>query len=140
MSDVPFLTRQDITEQLGDLYRYERKRHLVAFFGTGIEEQVMFSNMPPFQVVPVRSELELRERMPDLGDDDARVAFLVPWATEIPLDLETIILGGLETEICDRYRTMADLARDLEHYLKAEPIEYKRPSLMRRLGLWVKRR
>lgn len=87
MSDLPFLTRQDITEQLGELYRYERKRHLVAFFGTGIEEQVMFPNMPPFQVVPVRSELELRERMPDLGDEDARVAFLVPWATEIPLDL-----------------------------------------------------
>jgi hypothetical protein len=86
MSDIPILSRQDISEQLGELYRYERKRHLVAFFGTGIEEQVTFPSMAPFQIVPVRSELELRERMPVLGKEE-RIAFLVPWATEIPLDL-----------------------------------------------------
>ncbi|WP_437602988.1 BREX-2 system phosphatase PglZ [Sorangium sp. So ce590] len=87
MSDIPSLTQRDITEQIGKLYRYERKRHLFAFFGTGIEEQLSFPNMPPLRVVPVRSELELRERMPVLGDEETRIAFLVPWATEIPIDL-----------------------------------------------------
>lgn len=87
MNDVPKLSRHDLTEQIQRLYRSERKRHLVAFFGTGVEEELRFANMGPFHVVPVRSELELRERMPALGDDEARVAFLVPWATEVPLDL-----------------------------------------------------
>jgi hypothetical protein len=87
MTDIPLLSRHDLTEQLEKLYRSERKRHLVAFFGTGVEEELRFANMGPFNVVPVRSELELRERMPALGDDDARVAFLVPWGTEVPLDL-----------------------------------------------------
>ncbi|MEP7124755.1 MAG: BREX-2 system phosphatase PglZ [Byssovorax sp.] len=87
MSDIPILSRQDITEQLGILYHSPRKRHLFAFFGTGIEEQVTVPSQPPFQVVPVGSELELRERMPALGDDQAHIAYLLPWATEIPLDL-----------------------------------------------------
>lgn len=87
MNDVPLLTKGDLTEQLEKLYRSERKRHLVAFFGTGTAEELRFASMPPFHVVPVRSELELRENMPALGQEDARIAFLVPWGTEIPLDL-----------------------------------------------------
>lgn len=87
MNDAPHLTRHDIEEQLQKLYSTDRKRHLVAFFGTGTAEELRFPNMPPFQVVPVRSELELRERMPRLSDTEARIAFLVPWATDVPLDL-----------------------------------------------------
>lgn len=87
MTGVPLLTRQDITEHLDRLYRSERARHLVAFFGTGTEEAVTTNNAGQFLVVPVRSELELRERMPPLEDEHARIAFLVPWATDIPLDL-----------------------------------------------------
>lgn len=87
MIDAPRLSRHDIEEQLEKLYRTKRERHLVAFFGTGTAEELRFSHMPPFQVLPVRSELELRERMPPLGDHEARIAFLVPWAADIPLDL-----------------------------------------------------
>ncbi|WP_437840169.1 BREX-2 system phosphatase PglZ [Sorangium sp. So ce1153] len=87
MSEIPRLSRHDLTEQLEKLYRSERKRHLVAFFGTGEEEELRFANMDSFHVVPVRSELELRERLPSLDDNDARIAFLVPWGTEVPLDL-----------------------------------------------------
>ena len=38
-------------------------------------------------VIPVNSELDLRERMPGLDEPDAKIAFLIPWSTELPLDL-----------------------------------------------------
>src|SRR5437899_2449097 len=87
MKAVPELSRQEIEEQLDRLYQSERKRHLVAFFGTGAEDVVDSRHGGRFQVVPVESELDLRARMPALAEEDARIAFLVPWATEIPLDL-----------------------------------------------------
>jgi eukaryotic-like serine/threonine-protein kinase len=61
---------------------------------------------------------------------------LVP---QLPWELETILLGGLERGLAERYRSMADLERDLRHYLHDEPIEYKRPSRWRRLRLWYRR-
>ena len=88
MTAAPRLSRGDICEQLERLFRNDRgHRHLVAFHGSGDEQVVDTANAGRFDVRPVRSELELRERMPALDDEDARVAFLVPWATEIPIDL-----------------------------------------------------
>ncbi len=60
-------------------------------------------------------------------------------ARAIGWDLETILLGGLEPEVADRYPTAAALERDLRHYLRDEPIEYRRPSLARRLRLAYRR-
>ena len=34
---------------------------------------------------------------------------------------------------------MSDLRRDLEHVQRLEPIEYRRPSALRRLMLWRRR-
>jgi len=86
IADAPFLSRHDVEQQLDRLYRSRRKRHLVAFFGTGETETVNTKQAGRFHVLSVRSELELRERMPALGGDD-RIAFLVPWTTKMPLDL-----------------------------------------------------
>lgn len=60
-------------------------------------------------------------------------------AGKLPWEIETILLGGLEAEPSDRYRSMADLERDVRHFLRDEPIEYRRPSLGRRLRLWFRR-
>ncbi|NUP07976.1 MAG: BREX-2 system phosphatase PglZ [Polyangiaceae bacterium] len=89
MISAPTLSRHDVTDQLEKLYQMDpsRQRHLVAFFGTGVEEAVNTVAAGQFMIVPVRSELELRERMPPLEDEDARVAFLVPWTSDIPIDL-----------------------------------------------------
>ncbi|MCE9606438.1 MAG: serine/threonine-protein kinase [Planctomycetia bacterium] len=57
----------------------------------------------------------------------------------LPWELEAILLGGLEHEIADRYRSMADLERDLTRYLHDEPIEYRRPSFLRRMQLAYRR-
>jgi len=60
-------------------------------------------------------------------------------AQELPWEVETILLGGLETERGDRYASIEDLGRDLDHFLRDEPIEYRRPSLARRLALGYRR-
>jgi serine/threonine protein kinase/tetratricopeptide (TPR) repeat protein len=57
----------------------------------------------------------------------------------LPWELETILLGGLEPEPTDRYRSMSDLGRDLQSYLDDEPIHYRRPSLLRRMQLTYRR-
>jgi len=60
-------------------------------------------------------------------------------AAALPWEVEAVLLGGLETEPSDRYRTMRDLERDLRHVLRDEPIEYRRPSALRRLQLAYRR-
>ena len=60
-------------------------------------------------------------------------------AREIGWELETILMGGLEPEVADRYAGAAALERDLRHFLRDEPIEYRRPGPLRRLRLGYRR-
>lgn len=89
MDGVPHLSAHDLRADLERAYEDPKKRrhHLFAFFGTGDEQVLKLRASADVFVVPVRSELELRERMPELTDDDARIAFLVPWTDDIPLDI-----------------------------------------------------
>src|SRR5439155_4515855 len=48
----------------------------------------------------------------------------------LPADLETIVLKALEKNPADRYATGQELADDLQRYLKDEPIQAKRPTLV----------
>ncbi len=57
----------------------------------------------------------------------------------LPWELETILLGGLEPEAADRYRSAAAIERDVLRFLADEPIEYRRPSLWRRVQLGYRR-
>jgi WD40 repeat protein/serine/threonine protein kinase/tetratricopeptide (TPR) repeat protein len=66
-------------------------------------------------------------------ENPRRLAHGLPW------EIGTILMGGLEPEVADRYQSMADLQRDLRHVLAEEPIEYRRPSLARRLRLAYRR-
>lgn len=84
--EVPRLTEDDLQQALDDLYRANRKHPLVALYGTGREGTLQVDGAE-VRVVPVRSELELRERMPPFGRQDDRVAFLVPFTEDVPLDL-----------------------------------------------------
>ncbi|MEQ9075016.1 MAG: BREX-2 system phosphatase PglZ [Sandaracinaceae bacterium] len=83
----PPLSDGDIKSQLEKHYAHERKHHLFAFFGTGDETTLEVPNAGRFFVVPVESELDLREKLASYLSDGARAAFLVPWSTEVPLDL-----------------------------------------------------
>ena len=57
----------------------------------------------------------------------------------LPWEIETIVMGGLEPLAADRYRSTGALARDLRHVAVNEPIEYRRPSLVRRAVLAYRR-
>lgn len=89
MTDAPELQTREIQGELTRLYPATRpsSRYLVALYGTGKSDRVRADGAGEFEVVPVRSELELRERMPPLEDAEARVVFLLPWQGEVPLDL-----------------------------------------------------
>ncbi len=57
----------------------------------------------------------------------------------LPWELRTILIGGLELEVSDRFETMSDLAIDLRHFIDNEPIKYRKPSLLRRANLGYRR-
>jgi serine/threonine protein kinase/Tfp pilus assembly protein PilF len=57
----------------------------------------------------------------------------------IPAELETIVLKAMEKDPADRYATAQELARDMERYLKDEPIRAKRPSLVQWSRKWARR-
>jgi WD40 repeat protein/tRNA A-37 threonylcarbamoyl transferase component Bud32/Flp pilus assembly protein TadD len=57
----------------------------------------------------------------------------------IPRDLETICLKALAKEPSRRYARAGDLAGDLRHFLKGEPIQARRPGTLQRAWFWVKR-
>lgn len=87
MEGLPHLSAIDLRADIEEAYRARRHHHLFAFFGTGDEQTIALTD-GEVRVIPVRSEIELREKMPALQDDDnVRVAFLVPWSHDIPLDI-----------------------------------------------------
>jgi serine/threonine protein kinase/Tfp pilus assembly protein PilF len=57
----------------------------------------------------------------------------------IAAELETIVLKAVEKNPADRYATAQELADDLEHFLKDEPIRARRPGLLARGRKWARR-
>src|SRR5205823_5050881 len=57
----------------------------------------------------------------------------------IPAELETIVLKAMAKNPADRYGTAAELADDLERFLKDEPIRARRPTLIHRSRQWARR-
>jgi serine/threonine protein kinase/Flp pilus assembly protein TadD len=73
-----------------------------------------------------------------------RIAFEEPLAPRrlnksIPAELETIVLKAIEKRPPDRFASAQQLADDLEHFLKDEPIRAKRPTPWQRLKKWSRR-
>lgn len=86
-TDVPRLEPRDLEDELRPFLEAKRARHLFAVYGTGDEQLLKFGSSADMRVVPVRSELELRARLPPIEEDDPRVVFLVPWTDDVPLDI-----------------------------------------------------
>ena len=60
--------------------------------------------------------------------------------TEIPLDLETIVVKCLRKNPADRYRTAGELAEDLRLYLAGRPISARPYTWGERLVRWFRQR
>ncbi len=59
---------------------------------------------------------------------------------EIDRDLDAICARCLAPKPYDRYQSAAQLADDLEAWLRLEPISWTRPTLARKARLWVRRK
>jgi serine/threonine-protein kinase len=92
----------------------------------------MLTGRPPFvsDGNPVDVLLQVLEREPALPRK------LRP---EIPVELEWICLKCLEKQPADRYAAAADLAADLDRYLRHEPVEARSPTLGQRFRRWMRR-
>ena len=58
---------------------------------------------------------------------------------EVAGDLDWIVMKALEKDRTRRYATVTDLARDVERFLRDEPVEARPPSTMYRLGKFARR-
>ncbi len=58
----------------------------------------------------------------------------------VDADLETVCLKCLEKEPSRRYGSAAELADDLERWLKGEPVRARRTPALARLLKWARRR
>ena len=58
---------------------------------------------------------------------------------EIPTDLETIVLKATSKYAADRYTSARELANDLGHFLKHEPIRAGRATTLQRITRWSRR-
>ncbi len=89
--DLPELSRKDVEDAMEQIRKADQRgRRLFAFHGSyapGSEEEVPSATGERFRIVPVKSELDLRARLPTLGAVSLPIAFIVPWTGEIPIDL-----------------------------------------------------
>jgi hypothetical protein len=88
MATVPQLTRADVRGKLEELLGVKRQHFFFALHGTGDPDTLVVEGAPAeMPVVPVRSELELRRKLIEVGNVPC-AAFLVPWEGALPMDLQ----------------------------------------------------
>ncbi len=75
------------------------------------------------------------------GANAAQVGIELPSKldTDIPRDLETIVMKACAREPQDRYQTAGDLAEDLENFLEGRPIRARPPSALETFTKWCRR-
>lgn len=85
---APQLTRADIRGKLEELLGVKREHYLFALHGIGDADSLRIDGAPAeMRVIPVRSELELRRKLVEIGDAPC-ATFLVPWEGSLPMDLQ----------------------------------------------------
>jgi serine/threonine protein kinase/tetratricopeptide (TPR) repeat protein len=60
-------------------------------------------------------------------------------ARQVPVELETVVLKAMAKNPAERYATARALADDLGRFLRDEPVQARRPSLMQRARRWSRK-
>jgi len=92
---APSLNAGDIRMELDRVFSRQRRSWMTALYGSG-EAGTVSAAGREWEVIPTRSEMELRAAMPELaeGEDQARV-FLIDWTEKpLPLDLSSRLAAG----------------------------------------------
>jgi hypothetical protein len=115
------LRAADIRSQLRAVMRHRSVPKPVALYGAGSRGKVEVDHVI-WDVVPVRSELELRAELADTQDDHA-IVFLLDYDDRLPLDL-ACRLAGQRVHTIDRRLRLANLfgARKLAPGFAAGPL------------------
>ena len=88
MTTPPRLEAADIEQLVRRSFQEGQRKHwLLAVHGTGASTTVSVETVGSVAVVPVESELDLRDRLPPLDATPTPTVYLLPWAGELPLDL-----------------------------------------------------
>jgi serine/threonine-protein kinase len=100
-------------------------------YGLGAVLYALLTGRPPFQADALLDVLvQVREQEPRPPSAGNR---------RVDRDLETICLKCLAKDPASRYGSAAALADDLERFLKDEPVQARRPSLLQRGRKWARR-
>ncbi|MBZ5552782.1 MAG: serine/threonine-protein kinase [Acidobacteriia bacterium] len=92
-----------------------------------------FSRLTPLEAVEVVTEQEAGK--PSTVESQFRSALSrTAWA-----DLDVLCLTAMHKDPARRYRSVEALMRDIDHYLKGEPLEAQPDSLPYRVGKFVRR-
>lgn len=100
-------------------------------YGLGAVLYALLTGRPPFQkesVVETIEDVRLRDPEPPSGIN-----------RRVHRDLQTICLKCLEKEPARRYRTAEDLAKDLDRWLRGEPIVARRIGPAEHIWRWCRR-
>lgn len=101
-------------------------------FSLGAMFYELLTTQPPFRgQTPVETMRQVQEEEP------ARPRLICP---RIDRDLETICLKCLEKEPAKRYESAEEFAKDLENWLRKEPVKARCTTRFERVVKWVRRK
>jgi serine/threonine-protein kinase len=100
-------------------------------YGLGAVLYALLASRPPFRAEsPMETLVQVTEREPE---PPTRIN------PRVPRDLERICLKCLEKDPDRRYGSAAELAEDLDRFLRGEPVDARRTGLIGRLRRWSRR-
>lgn len=100
-------------------------------FGLGATLYHLLAGRRPF---PGRAPMEILQRTLEGAPIPLR-----RFNPSIPPDLDSVVLRCLEKEPAHRYGTAAELAEDLDQWLRGEPVTARPPSAARRAAVFIRR-
>ncbi len=87
---------------------------------------------------PTVAGQDRQEILRQLADEEPRPPRALN--SQLPKDLETIVLKALAKEPAERYATAQELADDLQRFLDHKPVRARRTGFLYRLARWARRR